>query len=66
MLRQLRLITVLATVLVCAACGIKGPLVLPPAPVAAAAPPATAAIPPASPAASSPAPGLPTPAERKP
>jgi predicted small lipoprotein YifL len=66
MLRQLRLTAVLAAALGCAACGIKGPLVLPPAPVPAAAPPATTATPPASPAASSPAPGLPTPAERKP
>lgn len=42
MLRHFRLAAVLAATLACAGCGIKGPLVLPPAaPPAAAAAPAT-------------------------
>jgi predicted small lipoprotein YifL len=66
MLRQFRLTAVLAAALASAACGIKGPLVLPPAPAPAGAPPGTSATPPASPAAPGPATVTPTPPERKP
>jgi len=66
MLRQLRLTAVLAAALGCAACGIKGPLVLPPPPVPAAAPPAPSAPQTAAPAPSDPTPVSPAPAERKP
>jgi len=40
MLRHSRFAAVLVAALACAACGIKGPLVLPPATPAAVAPPA--------------------------
>lgn len=65
MLRQFRLTAVLAAALASAACGIKGPLVLPPAPAPAATQPETSATP-APPAAPGPATGSPTPPERKP
>jgi predicted small lipoprotein YifL len=66
MLRQFRLTAVLAAALASAACGIKGPLVLPPAPAPAPAPPGASATLPAAPAAPGPATGSPTLPERKP
>jgi predicted small lipoprotein YifL len=60
MLRQL-IATV--AVLACASCGIKGPLVLPPAPSPVVAPPA--ATPPVEPGPSSPPPPIAPPVEKK-
>ena len=65
MLRQFRLTAVLAAALASAACGIKGPLVLPPAPAPAATQPGTSATP-VPPVAPGPDPASPTPPERKP
>jgi predicted small lipoprotein YifL len=54
MLRHPRLAAVLAAALACAGCGIKGPLVLPPAAPTAVAPPAV--VPPVEGGPSSPPP----------
>jgi len=63
MLRQIRIAAAAVALLAAAGCGIKGPLVLPPAapPAAASTPEAITAAPGADPATSKPAP-----AERKP
>jgi predicted small lipoprotein YifL len=64
MLRQFRNGAVIVVALASASCGIKGPLVLPPATPATVAPPAT--TPPVEPGPSSPPPpGSPTTVEKK-
>ncbi len=65
MLRHFRQAAVLAATLACAGCGIKGPLVLPPAPPAAAAPVPAAPPSPATPPPATPGAGEAPAAERK-
>jgi predicted small lipoprotein YifL len=60
---MVRQFVALLAVLACASCGIKGPLVLPPATPPAVAPPA--ATPPVPPGPSSPPPPITPPVEKK-